>query len=94
MANQKRDEKAITPRGEDYSRWYTDVVLRSELADYSPVAGCMVLRPNGYALWENLRDALDGMFRETGHVNAYFPTLIPVESPSPAATPARSRPCR
>lgn len=79
MANQKRDEKAITPRGEDYSRWYTDVVLRSELADYSPVAGCMVLRPNGYALWENLRDALDGMFRETGHVNAYFPTLIPVE---------------
>ena len=78
MAN-KRDEKAITPRGEDYSRWYTDVVQRAELADYSPVAGCMVLRPHGCALWERLRDALDGMFKATGHVNAYFPVFIPLE---------------
>ncbi len=79
MAKEKRDEKAICPRGEDYSRWYTDLVQRAELADYSPVPGCMVIRPNGMALWENIRDALDGMFRETGHQNAYFPMLIPVE---------------
>ncbi len=79
MAQQKRDEKAICPRAEDYSRWYTDLVQRAELADYSPVPGCMVIRPNGYALWENMRDALDGMFRETGHENAYFPMFIPVE---------------
>jgi len=79
MAQQKRDEKAITPRGEDYARWYTDLVLRAELADYSPVAGCMVIRPNGYAIWEKMRDGLDGMFRETGHRNAYFPMFIPLE---------------
>ncbi|MCC7493324.1 MAG: proline--tRNA ligase [Fimbriimonadaceae bacterium] len=79
MATAKRDEKAICPRAEDYARWYTDLVLRSELADYSPVAGCMVIRPNGYGLWEKMRDALDGMFKETGHRNAYFPMFIPVE---------------
>ncbi|NUQ00289.1 MAG: proline--tRNA ligase [Armatimonadetes bacterium] len=79
MAKDKRDEKSITPRGEDYARWYTDLVLRAELADYSPVAGCMVIRPNGYGLWEKMRDALDGMFKETGHENAYFPMFIPVE---------------
>jgi len=79
MAKQKRDEKAICPRAEDYSRWYTDLVLRAELADYSPVAGCMVIRPNGYAIWEKMRDALDGMFKETGHRNAYFPMFIPVD---------------
>lgn len=79
MAKQKRDEKAICPRNEDYSRWYTDLVLRAELADYSPVAGCMVIRPNGYAIWEKMRDALDGMFKETGHRNAYFPMFIPVD---------------
>lgn len=69
--------KEITPRAEDYSRWYTDVVLKSQLADYSPVKGCMVIRPHGYALWENLQRILDGMFKETGHVNAYFPLFIP-----------------
>lgn len=69
--------KEITPRATDYSRWYTDVVLKSELADYSPVKGCMVIRPHGYALWENMRDALDRMFKDTGHVNAYFPLFIP-----------------
>ncbi len=74
----KRDEKAITPRGEDYSQWYQDIVLKAELADYSPVKGCMVIRPSGYALWEATQRALDGMFKETGHVNAYFPLFIPM----------------
>jgi prolyl-tRNA synthetase len=67
----------ITPRSEDYSQWYIDVVLQAKLADYAPVKGCMVIRPNGYALWENIQRTLDGMFKETGHVNAYFPLFIP-----------------
>ncbi|HET9481997.1 MAG TPA: proline--tRNA ligase [Candidatus Polarisedimenticolia bacterium] len=69
--------RQITPRAEDYSRWYTDIVLQAELADYSPVRGCMVIRPLGMALWENMQKALDGMFKQTGHENAYFPLLIP-----------------
>jgi prolyl-tRNA synthetase len=69
--------KVITPRSEDYSRWYTDVVLQAQLADYSPVRGCMVIRPLGMALWENMQKELDRMFKETGHENAYFPLLIP-----------------
>ncbi len=68
---------AITPRSENYSQWYIDVVRNSKLADHSPVRGSMIIRPNGYALWENMRDVLDGMFRETGHENAYFPLFIP-----------------
>ncbi|MDP8958756.1 MAG: proline--tRNA ligase [Actinomycetota bacterium] len=67
----------ITPRSEDYSRWYTDVVVRAELADYSPVRGSMVIRPYGFALWENMQGALDDMFKATGHQNAYFPLFIP-----------------
>ena len=70
--------KKITPRSKDYSRWYTDVIQRAELADYSPVKGCMVVRPYGYALWENIRDGLDRRFKATGHVNAYFPLFIPM----------------
>ncbi len=71
-------EKGVTPRSEDYSRWYTDVVQKAELADYSPVKGCMVIRPYGYTLWENIQAALDRRFKETGHVNAYFPLFIPL----------------
>ncbi|MGM0674196.1 MAG: proline--tRNA ligase [Spirochaetota bacterium] len=67
----------ITPRHENYSDWYVDVVLNAQLADYSPVKGTMVIRPRGYALWERMQRALDDMFKETGHVNAYFPLLIP-----------------
>ena len=67
----------ITKRETDYSQWYLDVVQHAKLADYSPVRGCMVIRPNGYALWENMRDVLDGMFKATGHQNAYFPLFIP-----------------
>lgn len=73
----KRDEKAITPRSEDYSQWYQDIVLRAEMADYSPVKGCMVIRPGGYSLWEKMQGALDSMFKATGHSNAYFPIFIP-----------------
>ena len=67
----------ITSRKEDFSRWYTDLVTQGKLADYSPVKGCMVIRPNGYAIWEKMQSTLDGMFKETGHVNAYFPIFIP-----------------
>lgn len=69
--------KGITSRKEDYAKWYTDVVAAAELADYSPVKGCMVIKPHGYALWENIKAVLDRMFKETGHVNAYFPLFIP-----------------
>lgn len=67
----------ITPRSEDYAKWYNDVVQQAEMADYSPVRGCMVIRPYGYALWENIQQALDRRFKATGHVNAYFPLFIP-----------------
>ena len=67
----------ITSRENDYSQWYLDVIKSAKLADYSPVRGCMIIRPNGYALWENMKEALDGMFKETGHQNAYFPIFIP-----------------
>ena len=70
-------EAKITKRSEDYSRWYTDVIAAAELADYAPVKGCMIIRPNGYAIWEKMQQALDGMFKETGHQNAYFPLFIP-----------------
>ncbi|HSC52917.1 MAG TPA: proline--tRNA ligase [Phnomibacter sp.] len=69
--------KVITPQEQDYSQWYNDLVIRSGLADYSAVRGCMVIKPLGYALWENMRDALDKKFKETGHVNAYFPLFVP-----------------
>ena len=70
-------EVKITKRADDYSRWYTDVIAAAELADYAPVKGCMIIRPNGYAIWEKMQQALDGMFKETGHQNAYFPMFIP-----------------
>src|SRR5688500_4755223 len=67
----------ITPQSEDFSRWYLDVVRRAELADYTPVKGCMAIRPYGYAIWELIQQALDKRFKDTGHVNAYFPLFIP-----------------
>ncbi|MEX0648725.1 MAG: proline--tRNA ligase [Balneolaceae bacterium] len=69
--------KRITNRQDDYSQWYLDIVKEAKLADHSPVRGCMVIRPNGFALWENMKAALDTMFKETGHENAYFPLFIP-----------------
>jgi prolyl-tRNA synthetase len=72
------EEKALTGRAEDFSAWYNEIVQRAELADYSPVRGSMVIRPYGYALWENIHRALDDMFKATGHQNAYFPLFIPL----------------
>jgi prolyl-tRNA synthetase len=69
--------ESITPQSQDFGRWYIDVVRRAELADYSPVKGCMVIRPYGYAIWELMQQALDRRFKATGHVNAYFPLFIP-----------------
>ena len=69
--------KEITPRAQDYSQWYNDLVIKGSLADYSAVRGCMVIKPYGFALWENMRDVLDKMFKDTGHVNAYFPLFVP-----------------
>jgi len=71
------DTKALTTRAADFSAWYNELVLRAQLADYSPVRGCMVIRPNGYAIWEQMQQALDRMFKDTGHQNAYFPLFIP-----------------
>jgi prolyl-tRNA synthetase len=69
--------KEITSRAQDYSQWYNDLVIKGSLADYSAVRGCMVIKPYGFALWEKMRDQLDRMFKDTGHVNAYFPLFIP-----------------
>ena len=69
--------KELTKRADDYSQWYNELVVKGELADHSAVRGCMVIKPYGYALWENMRDQLDKMFKETGHVNAYFPLFVP-----------------
>jgi len=69
--------KEITSRAQDYSQWYNDLIIKGGLADYSAVRGCMVIKPYGFALWENMRDELDRMFKETGHQNAYFPLFIP-----------------
>lgn len=69
--------KELTSRADDYSQWYNDLVIKGGLADYTPVRGCMVIKPYGFTLWENMRDTLDKMFKDTGHVNAYFPLFIP-----------------
>jgi prolyl-tRNA synthetase len=77
MAEAKTQTKTLTPRAVDFSAWYNEIIARAELADYSPVRGCMVIRPNGYAIWEQMQWALDRMFKDTGHQNAYFPLFIP-----------------
>jgi len=69
--------KEITPKSQDFSQWYLDVVLKAEMADYGPVRGCMIIRPYGYAIWEHMQADMDRRIKETGHVNAYFPLLIP-----------------
>ena len=73
----ERAMKEITPKSQDYSQWYLDVVLKTEMADYGPVKGCMIIRPYGYAVWEHMQADMDRRIKETGHVNAYFPLLIP-----------------
>ena len=71
------DDKKLTTRAENFSDWYNELVLKAEMADYSPVRGCMVIRPHGYGVWERMQRALDDMFKATGHQNAYFPMFIP-----------------
>ena len=68
--------KNITPRKENYSQWYLDVIAAGQLADYDPVKGCMGIRPNGFAIWESMQTQLDRMCKETGHVNASFPLEV------------------
>ncbi len=77
MAKEKKFVEAITSMEEDFAQWYTDVVKKAELCDYSSIRGCMVLRPNGYAIWENIQSQLDKMFKETGVENVYMPMFIP-----------------
>lgn len=72
-----KELKELTPRSQDYSQWYLDLVLKADLAENSAVRGCMVIKPYGYAIWEKIQRQLDDMFKETGHVNAYFPLFIP-----------------
>ncbi len=77
MSDQDSFVEELTDKSDDFSRWYTEVILKAQMADYAPVRGCMVIRPYGYALWENMQRLLDARFKVTGHVNAYFPLLIP-----------------
>lgn len=72
-----KELKELTPRSESYSQWYQDLVIKADLAENSAVRGCMVIKPYGYAIWEKMQRQLDDMFKETGHVNAYFPLFIP-----------------
>ena len=80
-------EMKLPTRSEDYSEWYNQLVLRAELADYAPVRGCMIVRPYGWALWENITQALDRRFKATGHVNAAFHVVDPAKFPSTKKSP-------
>ena len=77
MAEQKKMVEEITSMDVDFAKWYTDVVKKAELVEYTSVKGCMVIRPYGYAIWENIQKTLDGMFKETGHENVCMPMFIP-----------------
>ena len=77
MASNEKMVKSITSMEEDFAKWYTDVCIKAELIDYSSVKGCMIIRPYGYAIWENIQHIMDGMFKETGHENVYMPMFIP-----------------
>ena len=77
MAGDKKFVEAITSMEDDFAQWYTDVVKKAELIDYSSVKGCMIIKPAGYAIWENMQKELDARFKETGVENVYMPLLIP-----------------
>ena len=83
--------KEITSRADNYAEWYQDLVIKADLAENSAVRGCMVIKPHGYAIWENMRDELDKRFKATGHVNAYFPLFIPKSFLSKEAARRRLR---
>ena len=69
--------KGISTRAENYAQWYNDIVIKADMAEHSDVRGCMVIKPYGFAIWEAMKEDLDHRFKETGHVNAYFPLLFP-----------------
>src|SRR5947207_14294532 len=77
MVDEERFVKNITDQDDKFSQWYNQVVRKAALADYAPVRGCMIIRPYGYAIWENIQQLMDAHFKETGVLNAYFPLLIP-----------------
>ena len=77
MGNDKKMVSAVTSMEEDFARWYTDICMKAELIDYSSVRGCMIIRPYGYAIWENIQKILDAKFKATGHENVYMPMFIP-----------------
>ena len=77
MKENERLVKKITPKSTDFSKWYLEIIRKAELADYAPVKGMMVIRPYGYAIWENIQRHLDKRIKQTGHSNAYFPLFIP-----------------
>ena len=77
MAKDQRNVEAITPMEEDFTKWYTDICLKAELVDYASVKGFLILRPYGYAIWENIQKYMDNEFKKTGHVNVAMPVLIP-----------------
>src|SRR5690554_4532614 len=77
MVNNKDKVQEITPMGKDFAQWYTDVILKTELVDYAPIKGFMVIRPYGYAIWEKYQEISNRRYKETGHKNMYFPLLIP-----------------
>ena len=77
MANDKKLVAAITDMEQDFPQWYTDVVKKADLVDYSSVKGCMIIRPYGYAIWELMQKELDSRFKKTGHENVYMPMFIP-----------------
>ena len=77
MDKNKKMVEAITPMDEDFAQWYTDIVRKADLAAYAPVRGCMIVRPYGTAIWENIHSILDGMFKATGHENVMMPLFIP-----------------
>ena len=77
MSQEKKLVEAITSMNVDFAQWYTDVIKKADLVDYSSVRGCMIIRPYGYAIWENIQKDLDNRFKETGHENVYMPMFIP-----------------
>ena len=87
-----KELKDLTKSDENYSQWYNDLVVKAGLAENSAVRGCMVIKPYGYAIWEKMHDALDRMFKETGHQNAYFPLFIPSRSSRRRPTTSRASP--
>ena len=77
MSKDERFVKQITPKSVDFSRWYVEIIQKAEMADYAPMKGMMIIRPYGYAVWENIQCLLDKRIKESGHLNAYFPLFIP-----------------